>query len=155
MTTSIKARPSIYNGIPMRSRLEARVAAWLDSLGVLWEYEPVAFASPDGQYLPDFRLVPVHDSRPIARQIYLEVKGRLDYDETRALMDRMVATIGASDQRAHLVIADAENVEAGVVYTYHYPSLGMWASVHLLPFLVDAGVVPMPESWRLPEWDAQ
>lgn len=48
-------RPTVYNGIPMRSRMEAAFAAWLDDQdGVKWEYEPYALAGPGGQYLPDF-----------------------------------------------------------------------------------------------------
>jgi len=55
---TIKARPTTYKGIRMRSRLEAGYAAHLDALTWLdrstWEYEPRAFANQDGQYLPDF-----------------------------------------------------------------------------------------------------
>lgn len=54
MTYAIEARPTTYRGIPMRSRLEARFAAFLDDMGYVWEYEPRAFASQAGQYLPDF-----------------------------------------------------------------------------------------------------
>lgn len=38
----------------MRSRLEADYAAHLDNRGVEWEYEPICFAGPAGQWLPDF-----------------------------------------------------------------------------------------------------
>lgn len=53
--TSAPGRPTTYNGIQMRSRLEADYAAWMDRVGRKWEYEPVCFASSDGQWLPDFR----------------------------------------------------------------------------------------------------
>lgn len=39
----------------MRSRLEADYAAHLDRHGYEWKYEPVVFAGPAGQWLPDFR----------------------------------------------------------------------------------------------------
>jgi hypothetical protein len=54
--TVIEARPTIYNGIQMRSRLEANVAQrLLDAFHAgRWAYEPECFASADGQYLPDF-----------------------------------------------------------------------------------------------------
>ena len=52
----IAARPTTYNGIPMRSRLEARFAADLDAEGSEWIYEPRAYANADGQYLPDFQI---------------------------------------------------------------------------------------------------
>jgi hypothetical protein len=57
----------------MRSRLEARYAAWLDENGIKWEYEPRCFASDAGQYLPDFLL---HDIEILGepREVYVEVK---------------------------------------------------------------------------------
>lgn len=54
MTTYV-ARPTVYNGVQMRSRLEAEYAASLDGLAK-WEYEPCCFANATGQYLPDFRV---------------------------------------------------------------------------------------------------
>jgi hypothetical protein len=64
------ARPTIYRGIRMRSRLEAHVARWLETHPNFrpWEYEPTCFAGIVGQYLPDFVLHhPTFDS-------YIEVK---------------------------------------------------------------------------------
>lgn len=52
-----KARPTTYNGVKMRSRLEARFAAWMDSQSWEWVYEPECFASDQGQYLPDFEVL--------------------------------------------------------------------------------------------------
>lgn len=52
----IPARPTVYKGIQMRSRLEADFASALDRDGQAWEYEPTCFAGPDCQWLPDFRL---------------------------------------------------------------------------------------------------
>jgi hypothetical protein len=73
---TLKARPTVYDGIRMRSRLEAGYAAWLDQNGLEWEYEPCAFAG-DGRppYLPDFRLrdVPVL-GRAKPATVYVEVK---------------------------------------------------------------------------------
>src|SRR6266702_3725204 len=56
MTSAIEARPTTYNGIRMRSRLEADYAAYLDRTGRTWDYEPECFANADGQWLPDFRV---------------------------------------------------------------------------------------------------
>src|SRR5262245_46645920 len=64
----IPARPTIYNGIQMRSRLEARIAAVLDGMGAEWAYEPQAFASNNGQYLPDFLI------KSPAQEFYIEVR---------------------------------------------------------------------------------
>lgn len=49
----IKAIPTVYNGIKFRSRLEARIAATLDALGIAWEYETEAYQIGDIHYLPD------------------------------------------------------------------------------------------------------
>jgi len=54
MTATIQARPTLYKGIKMRSRLEADYAAELDRWRVHWGYEPECFASEAGQWLPDF-----------------------------------------------------------------------------------------------------
>lgn len=54
--SGIKARPTVYKGIQMRSRLEADYAAHLDRNGEEWGYETECFASSDGQWLPDFRV---------------------------------------------------------------------------------------------------
>jgi hypothetical protein len=50
----IQARPTLYKGIKMRSRLEADYAATLDRDGCSWEYEPTCFAGENDQWLPDF-----------------------------------------------------------------------------------------------------
>lgn len=75
----LTARPTVYNGIQMRSRLEARYAAWLDYYGMAWTYEPHCFASANGQYLPDFKI----EGAPYAidrepRTVYVEVKPTLE-----------------------------------------------------------------------------
>lgn len=74
----MRSRPTIYKGVRMRSRLEARFAARLDQVvarhpelfaDTKWEYEPVCFAGEDGQYLPDFALATADGTR-----VYVEVK---------------------------------------------------------------------------------
>lgn len=82
---TLRARPTIYNGIQMRSRLEARVASALDDFGLQWAYEPIAFASGKRrQYLPDFAIDGVLDH---GRRLYLEVKPTPEACE--GLCDRM------------------------------------------------------------------
>lgn len=53
-----KSLPTEWNGIPFRSRLEARWAVFFDSLDkpVRYEYEVDVFDTPFGPYLPDFYL---------------------------------------------------------------------------------------------------
>lgn len=81
MITEIKPIETIYNGYRFRSRLEARWAVFLDSLGVKYEYEPEGFELPGvGGYLPDFRVM-CHAKRGAEREpfpLYIEVKGQMD-----------------------------------------------------------------------------
>jgi len=64
-----RGTPTKYNGIQMRSKLEARYAKYLDDNGIEWVYEPKRFWLEDIQttYMPDFYL-PILDE-------YTEVKG--------------------------------------------------------------------------------
>lgn len=48
------ARPTVYNGIRFRSRLEARLAERMDGLGMPWTYETLTISTPWGGYIPDF-----------------------------------------------------------------------------------------------------
>lgn len=74
MTQTIKARPTTYKGVQMRSRLEAGYAMWLDSMQIEWEYEPRAFANERGQYLPDFKVQVLDCGRGEFVNGYIEVK---------------------------------------------------------------------------------
>jgi len=94
----IPARPTTYQGIKMRSRLEATFAASIPS-HFKWEYEPMCFASGKTQYLPDFKLVEEgHEDTPD----YVEVKPFLDDPEP---LQRRMAVIWDSEPDARLVIA--------------------------------------------------
>lgn len=69
-TVSIKAIPTTYNGIKMRSRLEASFAQALDSFGIEWVYEAEGFDIDGVWYLPDFWIPKF--------KAFVEVKGVLD-----------------------------------------------------------------------------
>ena len=58
-----------YAGCRFRSRIEARWAVFLDTLGIGWQYEPQGFDLPSGRYLPDF-LIELGDG------FWWEVKGQ-------------------------------------------------------------------------------
>ena len=88
----IHARPTTYNGIRMRSRLEASFAERLDAVGAPWQYEPQCFASPEGQYLPDF----VVDGE------YVEIKPP-------------VADLDAAHKRMHIILASEPDAVLYVV----------------------------------------
>jgi hypothetical protein len=68
----IKAIPTLYNGVAMRSRLEARWASMFDALRWHWEYEPDLQA---GFVIPDF-LLP-----NFAHPIVLECKPAVTIEE--------------------------------------------------------------------------
>jgi hypothetical protein len=152
-SAALRARPTIYNGIPMRSRLEARVAAWLDSLGVRWQYEPNAFADATRQYLPDFELVgsPYHERHGI--RAFLEVKGALDYDSYSAEQERMKTILG-SCPRALLMLADESMLEIGRVEVYNH-LISRYLEHSFVCVLVSTELLPMPATWSMPAWGAQ
>lgn len=97
---TLVARPTTYNGIRMRSRLEARFAAKLDADKCRWTYEPRAFANQRGQYLPDFQLHGVEDWT-IKTPCYIEVRPTL---ERAYLAMPQMAIIWDSEPQAALQI---------------------------------------------------
>lgn len=114
MSYDLKARPTAYRGIEMRSRLEAKYAQWLDTNGATWEYEPQCFANEDGQYLPDFLirnvwvLVGYFD-------VYVEVKPLLSMFPAERL--REVAGIIAASKPEAIVVRDAaDQTTVGVCF---------------------------------------
>lgn len=95
MPRRIPARPTLYQGVGMRSRLEARFAAGFDKAGLSWVYEPNCFADATGQYLPDFRV------GKRAPWWYVEVKPHDDdIDDVAARME----IIWASEPNATLIV---------------------------------------------------
>lgn len=72
---TIKAIETQYKGYRFRSRLEARWAVFLDSLGFEWRYEEEGFELDGVRFLPDF-FVP-------AWRAWVEVKSGALIDEAR------------------------------------------------------------------------
>jgi hypothetical protein len=110
-----KARPTTFNGVQMRSRLEARYAEWLHSYGLDWEYEPRCFASSGGQYLPDFLIRDVWFLSD-KRDVYVEVKPVMP---TEDIFERM-SVIWASEPDALLAL---ESVDEQYVWVRTPPAL--------------------------------
>lgn len=130
----IKARPTTYAGIRMRSRLEASYAQNLDRLGVCWEYEPQCFAGPAGQWLPDFK--ETWPSMP-GVTCYTEVKPANLYDERThddawaalsAIMRRM-EVVWDSEQRAQLTLM-LWDYEHGAITNFHAADADCWEVVY-------------------------
>jgi len=51
-----RGNKTIYGGVTMKSKLEARCAKLLDSQNIIWEYEPKRFDLETTTYTPDFYL---------------------------------------------------------------------------------------------------
>lgn len=96
---TIKARPTIYNGIRMRSRLEARFAADLDRCKQheTWAYEGDAYADITGDYLPDFTIV-----SPTGETVIVDVKPteRMARD---LITSKKMRPVWSTNPEAHLV----------------------------------------------------
>lgn len=72
MSREINSVPTVHKGTRYRSRTEARWAAFMDELGIGYEYEPYRFPlSVGGFYVPDFWVKPFG--------AWLEVKPANDY----------------------------------------------------------------------------
>lgn len=120
------ARPTTYNGIEMRSGLEGRYAAWLDTAGATWEYEPRRYATEWGDYLPDFRLSNV-DILGAPRTVYVELKPTKEH---AAAARHQIKVIWASEPDAFLVI-EANGLKGPVVFfppdLHTVPTVLSWA----------------------------
>lgn len=100
MSETFRARPTVYAGIQMRSRLEARYAAILDDLGFPWRYEPRAYgASARKQYLPDFEYL-LH-GKPVIAEVRPTPEGAY-----RAM--EQMTVIWENDPHARLIVATPE-----------------------------------------------
>ncbi len=121
----MQARPTVYEGVLMRSRLEARTAAFLDRCRYRWEYEPLAFGARAGQYLPDFWVD--YASRPT----YLEVKGPTpDEAGLQDILDRMLV-IRASEPDAFLMLCSESMLRHGY-FAFNVPGLKYWAGAQMV-----------------------
>jgi hypothetical protein len=100
----IKARPTTYKGVQMRSRLEAKFAAWLDEWGWQWSYEPQCFAGDGGQYLPDFQ---TDMGGFLPERSYIEVKPDVaDADEA---LRRMHVVLESEPSASLFVYSEVDN----------------------------------------------
>jgi len=96
-TYEIKAIPTMYDGVMMRSRLEARWAAFLSACGWQWNYEPIDL---DG-WCPDFVL----NFGP--RKVYVEVKPQIN----ESTMDEMKRVSKPLTGAGHRVILVGESID--------------------------------------------
>lgn len=130
MNSSIEVKETLYKGLRFRSRLEARWAVFLDSLGVEYEYEPEGFNLPGvGAYLPDFRVM-CHATRGYEAApfpLYIEVKGVMDeasakkiksfsYYDLLGQIDRYCDSFSENDapsgRKSLLIVSKIPNVQS-------------------------------------------
>lgn len=78
MTTTLEPIQTAYKGYRFRSRLEARYAVLLDSVGVNWLYETEGYELSCGRYLPDF-YIPSIDA-------FMEVKPSLNWTQQQVYL---------------------------------------------------------------------
>jgi len=97
----IKAIPTMFQGVMMRSRLEARWAAFFTECGFPWTYEPIDF----GEWSPDFSL-------DLHRKIYVEVKPMINQELIAELVRVARPVSEATGARALLVGAAVEYNES-------------------------------------------
>lgn len=162
-STTIPARKTIYNGVTMRSRLEAGFAMWLDRRGWAWEYEPTCFASKNGQWLPDFAIdipcVSMDGPHGVTQHtnVYVEVKPAIHGapegrgDVAKAELDetyRRMLTAHETDVRNAVILA-RESTNPVIVHPDYKVEVLDWTWTGLWP--VDARRVEAPwsgEWWR-------
>jgi len=169
--TEFKARPTVYKGIQMRSRLEAGFAAWLDMIGdVEWAYEPAAYGDESGQYLPDFLLLNVliqqHHPRRPERKVFVEVKPKRQDDE---LLLSLARILWSSEPQAFLLTVwpegstwglrlicpptspDGEGRPMDVVWNMELPCLDA-DGTRFHDKVVHTVLVPLPTPWHDGYW---
>lgn len=97
-----------YNGYKFRSRLEARWAVFMDSLGVKYEYEKEGFEFRDGiRYLPDFWLPEL--------EFWVEIKGEYPNAE-----DQIKASYLAAETERNVYILYGD-IPSGSLADYNEP----------------------------------
>lgn len=136
-----------YAGCRFRSRLEARWAVVLDTLGVPWEYEAQGFmcdyrlslSSQDPYpYLPDFWLP--------REKCFLEVKGSLTREEHLGVMDRAADLCDRTDTR--LILAGPIPREGTPPVAMHMRKGCLLASPGLIGGITHDGYYENPDGHR-------
>lgn len=130
-------RTTVYKGVVMRSRLEARFASGLDKLGVPWEYEPRAYASDKGQYLPDFSIDDGHK-----HPYFIEVKPTIEASATEAMLRKMML-IWESEPGARLALVSPVLGNWAVFASIARYALARWMRINQDGFVVTTLMPPV------------
>jgi hypothetical protein len=105
---TIKAIPTVYSGIQLKSRMEAQCAVLFDKLGWDWKYEPFSLMLPGGTtYIPDF-WVSTYGGCMVA----VECRG---YTTKRGVKQIDKFAFLAEDPEQSFIMPDGENLSAFLV----------------------------------------
>lgn len=123
--SQILARPTTYNGIKMRSRLEAGFAQWLDRMQLPWVYEPECFADQEyGQWLPDFAVTIEADigaSGQGIKVVLIDVKPSTFVADPRSAADEIARWLGIMVHQPEPIgwpYAAVESMNTGLVHSF-------------------------------------
>ena len=98
--------PTIYKGIQMRSKLETKIALFLDYLKIKWVYEPKTFLLSTGiMYKPDFFL-PEHKQ-------WIEVKGIIGENNFK------ISETFVKDTKQEIILISSDEI-------YYFEFNGSW-----------------------------
>jgi hypothetical protein len=149
---SSQAIQTRYNGHLFRSRLEARWAVWLDSLGIKYAYEVQGFSLDGEAYLPDFWLpfpsgTAWPQGTPPVAGYWLEIKPAPLTDREEQLLSRL------AQHTKHHAQAFAGDPWPGefALYTASLPGGSSFAPPTLCPFCRGSGAgyaIPVEREWR-------
>lgn len=155
MAAQMKARPTTYKGIKMRSRMEAGFAQWADESFDGWRYEPECFASELGQYLPDFFIPSVEvisftsRHRPLA-DLYVETKPSI-YDDLNEFA--VNAAIVHANKPDVLVALARENVFGLIVSVAPFDLRQcVWVQGEIMPYAIAELTDPEGTPWHGAWW---
>jgi hypothetical protein len=151
-------------GVRMRSRLEARVAAFLDQSAFHWRYEPDCFANERGQYLPDFSIddFPLDLERgangPMTR-CYVEVKPTSFAERANPTVDYLarLQVVWDSEPDTHLLHLTGAAGKSGLQPASRpprfYHPLGLAPNSPSRETAADSADRPDRHEWQLEVWE--
>lgn len=122
-----KVKPTEYKGIQFRSRLEARVALFLDECKIPWEYEPEPIENEGQEYNPDFYLPETDD--------WIEVKGERPGYEQEILKARSFVSFDSPIKKLIIISEIPDPNQKGMP---HFPCYYVSAASHE-PDYIDRG----------------
>jgi hypothetical protein len=92
------AIPTVYAGVQMRSRMEARFAKWCDDHKLKWLYEPEGYISNGQCYLPDFYLPEIRCFVEVKPLIFAQESLKMEnMANERSLWDHDFLVVDMSD----------------------------------------------------------